>query len=86
MSSLDEVRNILDSTLSLNGRAQSFDTDTALLGNIPELDSMAVVGVITAIEEHFGLMVDDDEVSAETFETLGSLVAFVDQKRESSGA
>ncbi|MEA3642020.1 MAG: acyl carrier protein [Lamprobacter sp.] len=79
-SSLDEVRNILDNTLSLNGRAQSFGTDTALLGNIPELDSMAVVGLITAIEEHFGLMVDDDEVSAETFETFGSLVAFVDAK------
>lgn len=80
MSSFDEVRNILDSTLSLNGRAQSFDTETALLGNIPELDSMAVVSVITALEEHFGIVVDDDEVSAETFETVGSLVAFVDRK------
>ena len=80
MSSLDEIRNILDSTLGLNGRAQKFDRNTALLGNIPEFDSMAVVTVITSIEERFGIVVDDDEVDAETFETVGSLVDFVDQK------
>ena len=80
MSSLDEIRNILDSTLGLNGRAQKFDRDTALLGNIPEFDSMAVVTVITTIEEQFGIVVDDDEVDAETFETVGSLVDFVDRK------
>ena len=80
MSSLDEIRNILDSTLGLNGRAQKFDRDTALLGNIPEFDSMAVVTVITTIEEQFGIVVDDDEVDAETFETVGSLVDFVDGK------
>ena len=80
MTSLDEIRNILDSTLGLNGRAQKFDRNTALLGNIPEFDSMAVVTVITSIEEQFGIVVDDDEVDAETFETVGTLVDFVDQK------
>ncbi|TDY03764.1 acyl carrier protein [Thiohalophilus thiocyanatoxydans] len=80
MSSLEQVKTILDSTLGLNGRVQKFDTDTPLLGNIHELDSMAVVTVITTIEEQFGIMVDDDEISAETFETLGSLVEFVDSK------
>jgi acyl carrier protein len=80
MSSLDQVKNILDSTLSLNGRAQGFDRNSALLGNIPELDSMAVVSLITTIEEQFGIIIDDDDVSAETFETLGSLTDFVDQK------
>jgi len=80
MSSLEQVKNILDSTLGLNGRVQKFDAETALLGNIHELDSMAVVTVITTIEEQFGIIVDDDEISAETFETLGSLVDFVDTK------
>ncbi|MDZ7803477.1 MAG: phosphopantetheine-binding protein [Thiohalophilus sp.] len=74
------MKTILDTTLGLNGRAQKFDRETALLGNIYELDSMAVVTVITTIEEQFGLMVDDDEIDAETFETLGSLVDFVDAK------
>lgn len=77
---LDEVRNILADVLSLGDAANSLTADSALLGSIPELDSMAVVNLITALEEHFGITVDDDEISATTFETLGSLARFVEQK------
>lgn len=77
---LEEVRNLLGSTLKLGARTANLKADTLLLGNLPELDSMAVVTVITAIEENFGLTVDDDEISAETFETLGSLAKFVQAK------
>ncbi|MCG5494761.1 acyl carrier protein [Ectothiorhodospira variabilis] len=80
MSSMEQIKGVLDTVLGLNGRAASFDAATPLLGNIPELDSMAVVTVITTLEEQFGIMVDDDEISAETFETLGSLTEFVDRK------
>jgi acyl carrier protein len=41
---------------------------------------MAVVTVMTSIEDHFGIAIDDDEISADTFETVGSLTAFVDRK------
>jgi acyl carrier protein len=51
-----------------------------LLGAIPELDSMAVVNILTSLEEHFGFVVEDDEINADTFSTLGALVKFVDQK------
>lgn len=80
MSSLDQVRDILDSALSLNGRAQSFDRDTVLLGDLPELDSMAVVSILTSLEEQLGIVIDDEDVSAETFESLGTLADFVDSK------
>lgn len=80
MQNLDEVRNILSDVLSLGERKSSLNVDSGLLGSIPELDSMAVVNVITALEEHFGIMVDDDEISARTFETLGSLTSFIEQK------
>ncbi len=80
MSHIEQVKSILDRTLNLGGRAGEFGRGTALLGNIPELDSMAVVMVLTSIEEQFGVVVEDDEVSAETFETLGTLVDFVDAK------
>jgi acyl carrier protein len=56
------------------------DASTPLLGAIPELDSMAVVHVITALEEHFGISVADDEIGATAFATLGTLSAFVEQK------
>ena len=80
MQNFDEVRDILSDVLSLGERKSSLNVDSGLLGNIPELDSMAVVNVITALEEHFGIMVDDDEISARTFETLGSLTSFIEQK------
>ncbi len=80
MQNLDEVREILSDVLSLGERKSSLNADSGLLGSIPELDSMAVVNVITALEESFGITVDDDEISAKTFETLGSLASFVEQK------
>lgn len=80
MQNLDEIRDILSDVLSLGERKSSLNVDSSLLGSIPELDSMAVVNVITALEEHFGITVNDDEISARTFETLGSLTNFIEQK------
>lgn len=75
-----EVLAILDEVLSLGGRADSFSRETELLGVLPELDSMAVVGVINMLEERFGFTVEDDEIDGSSFATVGSLVAFVDGK------
>ena len=77
---LDDVRQILADVLSLGDAGRALDAGSPLLGAIPELDSMAVVNLITALEEHFGITVEDDEISADTFETLGSLAAFVAHK------
>lgn len=77
---IDEVKNIVGAVLQLGNRINDMSVDTPLLGNIPEFDSMAVVTLLTALEEHYGFIVDDDDVSAETFETLGALAQFVDQK------
>jgi acyl carrier protein len=80
MSTSDDLKRILADALQLGDRAQSFDASTALLGAIPELDSMAVVNLIAAMEEYYGFTVNDDELSADTFATLGSLTGFVDSK------
>ena len=72
-----DVLRTLDEVLSLKGRALSFKRDNALLGAIPELDSMAVVNLITGLEDRFGIVVDDDEIDGSTFETVGSLIDFV---------
>lgn len=75
-----EVLRILDEVLSLGGRAKAFTPDTPLLGAIPELDSMAVVTLITSLEEQMGIIVDDDDIDGATFETVGSLTQFVQAK------
>lgn len=80
MDNLDKVRDILSDALGIGERKYSITAESNLLGSIPELDSMGVVSVITALAEHFDITINDDEISAKTFETLGSLVSFVDQK------
>ncbi len=77
---LQEIKDILGDVLSLGAAKDELTESSALLGSIPELDSMAVVHLITALEDHFGITVDDDEISASTFETLGTLSQFVQQK------
>lgn len=80
MQVVDEVVRVLDEVLSLNGRSQSFTRETPLLGAIAELDSMAVVALLTTFEERFGFTIDDDDVDGDTFRTVGSLVDFVNER------
>ncbi len=75
-----EVLAVLDEALSLKGRSAMFSRDTPLLGAIPELDSMAVVVVIGALEERFDITIDDEEIEGRTFATVGSLVDLVSDK------
>jgi acyl carrier protein len=74
------VLRVLGSVLNLGERTTRFTLDSPLLGAVPELDSMAVVSLLTALEEKFDFQVDDDEVDGQTFATVGSLVAFVESK------
>lgn len=78
MDTAKEVLQTLDEVLSLNGRALAFTRDTPLLGAIPELDSMAVVALITALEERLGVSLPDDELDGSTFASVGSLIDFVE--------
>lgn len=78
-----EVLKILDAVLSLNGRGLRMTAQSQLLGAIPELDSMAVLSLLTALEERFGITVEDDEIDGSTFATVGSLTAFVKSKVDS---
>jgi acyl carrier protein len=80
MDNLDKVKEILSDALGIDERKYSITAESNLLGSIPELDSMGVVSVITALAEHFDITINDDEINAKTFETLGSLVSFVEQK------
>jgi acyl carrier protein len=75
-----EVLRVVDEVLSLNGRSAAFNRNTPLLGAVPELDSMAVITLITTLEDQFGLVVDDDDIDGATFATVGSLTDFVSGK------
>nr|WP_145544887.1 acyl carrier protein [Variovorax boronicumulans] len=82
MSALPDVLRILDESLSMGGRALRMDPHAPLLGAVPELDSMAVVTLIGALESHFGIVLPDDELDAEVFATPGALADFVDAQMQ----
>lgn len=75
-----EVLKTLDDALCLGGRGLAFQRSTHLLGAIPELDSMAVVNLIGALEQRLGIVIDDDDIDGETFATVGSLIDFANAK------
>ena len=88
---VEDVASNLAQTLALSPRsAAMLDRDTLLFGNLPELDSMAVATVLTALEDRFDILIDDDEISAELFESVGSLADFIaaklDDRRSSKPA
>lgn len=77
----DTVRSILSDMLGLSAaQVAAMDGDTELFGALPELDSMAVAGLLTEMEDRLGIMIDDDDVDGELFETFGNLVAFAKAK------
>jgi acyl carrier protein len=79
--SVVDVRSVLAATLGIDAqRAATIDAGTELLGTVPELDSMAVVELVYALEERFAIAIDGDEITADVFETLGSLTEFVGTK------
>lgn len=77
---IEAVKALVVETLGVEDRADAFDASTPLLGSLPELDSMAVLELIHAIEERFGVMIDGEDISAEAFETLGTLTELVESK------
>jgi acyl carrier protein len=78
---LEQVKDLLAGTLGIEDRISSMDATTPLLGELPELDSLAVVDIAAGIEDRFHFRLDETIFTAEVFETLGSLTAFVDANR-----
>jgi acyl carrier protein len=77
----ETIRAILTDVLGLSvDQVAAMDDDTELFGALPELDSMAVAGLLTEMEDRLGIMIDDDDVDGDMFATLGSLVAFAHTK------
>lgn len=77
---LTSVREVLIDALDLTQSPEDLQPETALFGSLPELDSFGVVALVGALEDRFDITIDDDEFGAELFETVGTLVAFVDEK------
>ncbi len=80
-SRADQMRRILVEVLGVpEGTAAGLDAASPLFGALPEIDSMAVAGLLTEMEDRFGIVIDDDEVDADLFATFGNLIDFIARK------
>ena len=79
-TNFEDVKAVVVATLNLEDRADDLVPETRLLGDLPELDSIAVVELLVALQDRFGIEIEDDEVVGDIFETLGQLTAFIDAK------
>ena len=80
MPKLQLTKEILQTTLQLGDQADSLTRETPLMGHFPQLNSLTVIGVISEIEAQTGCAIDDQEITAEIFETVGTLATFIHQK------
>ena len=80
-STVDQVKSLIGKILGIAERVDSMDASTRLLGSLPELDSMAAVELLAAIEERFGFEVDSGDIVTDTLETVGALAAYVEKNR-----
>ncbi|ODP36846.1 acyl carrier protein [Sphingomonas turrisvirgatae] len=77
----ETVRGVLRDVLGIDAaRAATFDQATPLFGALPELDSMAVAGVLTELEDRLGIVIEDDEVDGDMLDTFGALTTFAASK------
>lgn len=77
----DKLRAIIADVLGLDrDRVEEFDGETGLFGHLPELDSMAVAGLLTEMEDRLDIIIEDDDVDGEMLETYGGLLAFAEMK------
>jgi acyl carrier protein len=79
-TTLEDVKAVLVDTLGIEDQAASLDASTPLFGALPELDSMAVLELVLALEDRFGITIDGEDVTADAFETIASLTAFVEDR------
>ncbi|WIY54221.1 acyl carrier protein [Devosia sp. YIM 151766] len=78
---LEAIKHIVGDTLGLGERSERLTASTRLLGHLPELDSFAVLQLAMAIEREFDLTIPDEDFGGELFETIGSLVVYVEAHR-----
>lgn len=78
-----KLRAILADVLGLQpDQVAAFTAETGLFGDLPELDSMAVAGLLTEMEDRLDIVIDEDEIDGDIFETYGSLLAFTRAKQD----
>lgn len=82
VTNLDRLMQLLSTILSID--IDEFSADTLLLGNFPEFDSMAMVSILMELEEQFGVSISENELTGDAFESVQTLLDFVEIQQAAS--
>ena len=80
MDLMGKVIGILYQALGIDPGSQMISADSRLIGDMPEFDSVSVVNILTAFEEQFGIIIEDDELDVEVFESVRNLTDYLYKK------
>ena len=77
----EKLKEILISEVNVNPASLAeTDSNTALLGRGIGLDSMEAMALAVEMENAFDIQIADDEMTEETFRTIGAFVDFIQSK------
>jgi acyl carrier protein len=74
----DRIRNFILTEIMFGDSGTALEDDTPLLKGV--LDSLALMQLISFIEQEFDIEVDDEEVTANNFMNVADIEKFISQK------
>ena len=80
----DDIRQYLMDHRATDDVVQFGDDDSLL--ELGVIDSLAMVDLITHIEKTYGIVVDEDDMMPENFDTLQAISAYIGHKQGGSGS
>jgi len=74
----DRIRDFIATELMFEDTPATLSDDTPLLSGV--IDSLGLMQLISFIEEEFDVAIDDAEVTATNFRTVGDIQRLIEQK------
>ncbi len=82
---ISEIKGIIIQSVNLHHLdATQIGSETSLRDGGLELDSIDLLEVVLAIEQRFGVKIDDAEMGKKHFRTIGSIAELVQQRAGTS--
>lgn len=79
---LEEVKSVIIKATNLHHiKAESMNESTTLGPEGLNLDSIDILEVVLAIEQHFKIKIENSEEGKAHFRTLGTIAQFIEQQK-----
>ena len=75
----NEIREYLNAHTPQANDMQFSDNESLLAAGI--IDSMSMVGLISFLEQEFGIRIDEDDMTPEHFDSINAIAEYIRQKK-----